>query len=499
MARWPQPFRVTGLGLALLLVFAMPARGQDSLILGLVLEPPHLDPTAGTAAAIDEVVYANVFEGLTRIGPHGSVRPALAQRWSVSTNGRAYTFHLRQGVRFHDGTAFTAADVKYSLDRARGEGSANAQKRLFAPIDRVEVIDDATVRLHLARPAGDLPFTLGLGDAVIVAPESAAKNKQRPIGTGPFRFARWRRGDAIMLERFQGYWGRAAPLQRAIFKIIPDNNAAFAAVKAGVVHAFANFPAPETLGLLERDSDLRVVRGATEGETILALNNGHPALSDIRVRRALAHAVDKRAVIKGALFGNGTPIGTHFPPYHRAALDLADFYPHDPGRARALLAQAGYAVGLRLRLALPPPAYARRGGEIVAAQLRAVGVDVEIQAMEWAQWLERVFANKDYDMTIVAHTEPRDIGIYARPDYYFNYADPSFNALIDRLERSPDPADRTRLLHKAQRKLAEDAVNVFLFQLPKLGVWDRRLRGLWHDSPVQANDLSEVRWAEDPA
>ncbi|MGE5766400.1 MAG: ABC transporter substrate-binding protein, partial [Bacteroidota bacterium] len=220
------------------------AAAKDSLVLAMVLEPPHLDPTAGAAAAIDEVVYANVFEGLTRIDRNGAVQPALAERWTISDDGLTYTFTLQQGVTFHDGTSFDSADVKFSFERAMADDSTNAQKGLFASIAAVETPDAATVVLTLKQPAGNLLFNLGWGDAVIVAPESAATNNSDPVGTGPFKFERWVKGDRIELVRNADYWGESAKLARATIKIIPDPAAATAAMLAGDVDAFANFPAP---------------------------------------------------------------------------------------------------------------------------------------------------------------------------------------------------------------------------------------------------------------
>ena len=165
------------------------------------------------------------------------------------------------------------------------------------------------------------------------------------------------------------------------------------------------------------------------------MNNANTALSDIRVRRAVAHAIDRQAIIDGAMFGSGTPIGSHFAPHHPAYVDLTGLYPHDVTKAKALLAEAGYADGLKLRLTLPPPSYARRGGEVIAAQLAAVGIEAEIIPVEWAQWLKQVFKATDYDLTIVSHTEPFDIGIYARDSYYFNYKSERFNTVYAELQK----------------------------------------------------------------
>ena len=482
--------------LACAALFAMPAQAaRTDLTLGIALEPPHLDPTAGAAAAIDEVVYANVFEGLTRIDRDGAVRPALAKSWNVSEDGLAYTFELRDNVRFHDGSTFDARDVVFSLDRARGPDSTNAQKPLFDAIESVEAVDASTVRIRLSRPDGALPYKLGWGDAVMVAPESAASNRENPIGTGPFRFDRWIRGSSISLARNDEYWGDPVALEKATFRVVPDPAAATSALQAGDIQAFPNFPAPELVPVFDADPRFDVDLGSTEGETILAINNARPPLDDVRVRRAIAKAIDRSAIITGAMFGIGTPIGSHFPPHHPAYVDLTAETAYDPEAARQLLADAG-ASDLSLTLELPPPTYARRGGEIVARSLRDIGIDVEIEPIEWSRWLDKVFTQRDFDLTIVSHTEPNDIGIYARPDYYFGYSSPEFDAINAGLEREADVDARYDLMREAQRLLSRDAVNAFLFQLAKVGISDSRIEGLWSDAPIQANDLTDVRWRD---
>jgi peptide/nickel transport system substrate-binding protein len=461
----------------------------------MVLEPPNLDPTAGAAAAIDEVVYANLFEGLTRFGPDGSVQPALARSWDVAEGGTVYTFHLAEGVQFHDGTGFDAEDVKFSLDRARAEDSANAQKALFAGIEAVEVLDPTTVQITLAAPDGAFPFKMAWGDAVIVAPESVANAATHPVGTGPFAFADWVQGDHVTLAAFPGYWGAKPALQTATFRFISDPTAAFAAMMAGDVDAFPNFPAPETLAQFQADPRFSVIVGSTEGETILAMNHRTAALANPKVRAAIAHAINRADIIEGAMFGFGTPIGSHFAPHNPDYIDLTAQSSFDPEAARALLAEAGQ-TNLKLRLALPPPTYARRGGEILAAQLAAVGIQTEITNLEWAGWLETVFKGHDFDLTIVSHTEPMDIGIYARPDYYFGYQNADFNAAMAALDTATDPAERRALLQQAQELLAADHANGFLFQLAKTGVANAKLEGLWANAPTQANDLTAVTWRD---
>jgi peptide/nickel transport system substrate-binding protein len=469
---------------------------QTDLTIALQLEPPHLDPTSAAAGAIDSVLYSNVFEGLTRFMSDGSVVAGLAESWEISEDGTTYTFALRDGVSFHDGTTMDAKDVKFTLDRARAEDSANAQKALFAGISEVIVIDPNTVEVKLSAADGNFLFNMAWGDAVIVAPESIETIKQTPIGTGPFKFDNWVQGDRIEISRNTSYWGDAPALEAATFKFISDPTAAFAAMMAQDIDAFAGFPAPENLPQFEADPRFQVLVGSTEGETILSTNNKLPPLDDVRVREAIAHAIDRQAIIDGAMFGLGTPIGTHFAPHNPDYVDLTAQSNYDPEKSKALLAEAGYADGFTITLKLPPPSYARRGGEIIASQLRAVGIETEITNLEWAQWLEEVFRGKDFGLTIVSHTEPFDIGIYARPDYYFQYDNPTFQELMTTLGTTSDPAARSEFLAQAQTMIADDYVNGYLFQLAFPTVADARITGLWQNAPTQATDLTGVSWSE---
>ncbi len=484
------------LAAALVLACSSASAARTDITIGMQLEPPNLDPTGAAAAAIDEVVYANIFEGLTRFLPDGSVAPALASSWEVSEDGLQYSFTLRTGVSFHDGTGFDADDVVFSLDRARAEDSTNAQKGLFAGIDSVEATDPATVVVTLSQANGALPFNLAWGDAVIVAPESIEQAKTAPVGTGPFVFSKWVQGDQVEIVRNPDYWGEPAQLEKATFKFISEPTAAFAALMAGDVDAFPVYPAPENLPQLDADPRFSVVLGSTEGETILSINNKLAPFDNKLVRQAVAHAIDRSAIIDGAMFGYGTPIGSHFAPHHPAYLDLTGNSPYDPERARALLAEAGLADGFETTLKLPPPSYARRGGEIIAAQLREVGIKVEISNLEWAQWLEQVFRGKDYGLTIVSHTEPMDIGIYANPEYYFQYDNAELQQLMVDLEATAEDDARSEILQQAQTIISEDYVNGYLFQLAKTGVANAKISGLWENAPTQANDLTKVFWQD---
>jgi ABC-type dipeptide/oligopeptide/nickel transport system permease component/ABC-type transport system substrate-binding protein len=470
-----------------------PAQAKDSLTIGMQLEPPVLDPTVNPAAAISEALYGNLFEGLVQFAPDGSVQPCLAESWEISSDGLSYVFHLRSGVRFHNGTAFDAGTAKYSLERALAPQSANPQRSRIAAVRAVEALDDRTLRLTLSRRSGGLLQSLAWGAFVMVEPRSAPGNSTEPVGTGPFRFLAWSRGDSLTLERNESYWGKLAHLERVRFEFISDPSAAYAALMAGDIDVFSNYPAPESFAQFAADPRFKVFVGSTEAETVLALNNHRPPLDDLRVRRAVAYALDRHAIIDGAMFGYGTPIGSHFPPHSPDYVDLTGIYPHDPGRARALLAQAGYPNGFSVTLKLPPPSYARRAGEIVASQLAEVGIAVRIEELEWAQWLDQVFTRHDFDMSIVAHAEPMDYDIYARDDYYFGYSDPEFKALIAALEDAIDPRTRHELLENIQRKIAQDSVNGFLFQYPRLAVRNAHIEGIDFDNPLGVVDLKQAR------
>jgi len=472
------------------------AQARTDVKVGLVLEPPSLDPTAEAAAAVDEVLYANVFEGLTRIIADGSVVPALAKSWDISEDGLTYTFHLVEGAKFHDGTDFNADDVKFSLDRINAEGSLNAQKALYASIASVEVVDPATVKLTLKQPDGNLIYNLAWGDAVIVAPESADNNKTNPIGTGPFSFKDRVEGQTITLEKNQSYWGTPAKLEGATFLFVKDPTNAFAFLQTGDIDTFPNFPAPETVAQFQNDPRFRVVIGSTEGETVLSMNNAKPPLDNVKVREAIAHAIDRQAIIDGAMFGYGTPIGTFLSPANPDYIDLTAQSNYDPEKSKALLAEAG-VTDLTLSLKLPPvEGYARRGGEIIASQLAAVGIKTEVTNLEWAQWLSEVFTDKNYDLTIVSHTEPNDIGIFARDGYYFNYANADFKQIIADLAVTSDPAKRSELTKAAEQNLADNYAAGFLFELAKVGVENAKLKGMWENAPTQATDLTGVSWEQ---
>jgi len=468
---------------------------KDSVTIGMRLEPPGLDPTTGAAAAISQITLYNLFEGLTKITPDGGVGPGLATSWTASDDFKTWTFKLVKGTTFHDGSAFDAADAKFTFERNAGKDSKNKRKDRFANMASIEVVDASTLKIQLKDTNPDFLFNLGESTAVIVAPETAETNKTNPIGTGPYKFSKWTKGDSVELVKYDK-WRNASALKinKVTFRFVSDSAAQVAAMFAGDLDLLPIGPPRESVPQFEAHADFEVQEGNTNGETILAMNNTSKYLSDIRIRRAVQHAINRQELIDAAEFGYGTPIGSHFAPHHPAYVDLTGVYPYDPEKAKALLVEAGYKDGLTLTLKLPPPAYARRGGEVIAAMLEEVGIKTEIENVEWAQWLDVVYKKRNYDLSIVSHVEPMDIGIYARDSYYYNYKSEDFNAIYAKAAKELDVAKRTEYLQQAQRKLTEDAVNGYLFQLAKTAVFRKGLTGVWKDSHIFVNDVSAMSW-----
>jgi peptide/nickel transport system substrate-binding protein len=468
---------------------------KDAIVLAMALEPsPGLDPTGGAASSISEVTLYNIYETLTKVNSDGTVTPLLAESWEVSPDLKTYTFKLRKGVKFHNGEPFNARAVKFSFDRAGGEKSTNKDKRTFANLS-TQVVDDYTVVILNNEIDPDFPFLLGQGTAIIVEPKSVDTNATKPVGTGPFRMENWVKGSSITLAKWDGYRSAGAiKLKKATFRFIPDPAAQVAALLAGDVDAFPRVT-PRSVPQFKQNPRFQVVVSGSRAKTILAINNKKKPLDDVRVRRAIAAAIDRKAVIQGAGDGYGVPIGSHYVPGAFGYVDTTGVNPYNPEKAKALLKEAGVTTPLELTLTLPPPPYARQGGEVIAAQLAKVGINAKLQNVEWAQWLSGTYGAKNYDLTIVSHVEPFDFGNFAKPDYYWNYQSPKFNDLYSKIKTAQRPADRAKLLAEAQRLIADDCVHAFLYQPQWVTVANKNIKGLWHDMPIFVNDLSVMSWA----
>jgi peptide/nickel transport system substrate-binding protein len=480
-------------------VTAGPAEAQapQSLVVQVATEPPGLDLTASPASAIAAVVHYNIQECLVKVDRAGKIVPWLAERWHTADN-RNYTFFLKRGVRFHNGRELRAADVKFVFERAANPETKHPQRVRYANIANIIVKDDYTVTLSLRELDASFLLTLARQGSVIYPREAADTLKSEPLGTGPFRLGEWVRGDRIVLLRHPEYHVKGVPkLDRVTYRFIPDPNAALAALKAGDIDAAMFGIGPEHVPDLQKDARFQVVIGETTNDVILAMNNGKKPFSDVRVRRAITHAIDKKEVVKGAMFGFGRVLGSNVDPLNPYFVDLANAMPHDPAKARKLLAEAGYPNGFEAVLKVAPQYYYTvRTGEILVSQLQKVGVKVKIEQIEWGQWLSRVWREADYDLTIIGHAEPWDINNYANPKYYFRYDNTEFQKLFKESEVTIDDRARRELYVTMQRKLVEDAPAVWLYVHPRLAVTKKGVQGLWKDLPIPAFDLSEVAWAK---
>jgi peptide/nickel transport system substrate-binding protein len=468
---------------------------KSRVTLAMVLEPTGLDPTIAPAAAIGEIVHYNVLEGLAKVNVDGSVTPLLAESWTMDPDGKSYTFRLKKGVKFSDGEAFDASDVKFSFERAKAEGSTNkAKKAVFDNIRRIDTPDAHTVILTLENADPNFLFRMGENTAVILDPKSAAGTATKPIGTGPFTFDDWKKGNSVSLKKWPGFRdAKNVKIERVTFRFINDPAARVAALLAGDIDGVPRLDAPQALKQLQGDKRFNVAIGDTAGKGILAINNKKKPFDDVRVRRAIAQAIDRKAFIDGVLEGLGKPIGSHFAPTDAGYVDLTSAAPYDVEKAKALLKEAGVATPLNVTLTLPPPQYARKGGEVIAAQLAKVGIVAKIENVEWAQWLGGTFKG-NFDLTIINHVEPLDYMQYANTGYYWGYDSKAFRDLAARHAAAVNPKERARLFGELQRLIAADAVNAFIFNPSQVSVAKKGLKGLWSSSPIFANDMAAVSW-----
>jgi peptide/nickel transport system substrate-binding protein len=477
---------------------AQPAAGPGSLVVQLTSEPPGLDLTATPASATATVVFFNIQEALVRVDQEGRLAPWLAERWQAADPVH-YTFFLKKGVRFHNGRPFTADDVKFVLERARDPQNKHPHPKHYEDIESIQVKDPHTVTISLKQPNAMFLYNLARQGSVMYPREAVAQLKSEPIGTGPFALERWDRGDRIVLKRNPAYHVTGVPkLDRVTFRYIPDPNAALAALQAGDVDVVGFGLGPENVEVVRKAPALQVIVGQTTSDVILALNNAKKPYSDVRVRRALTHAIDKDEIVKATMFGFGRVLGSNVDPLNPYFVDMTKAVPHDPGKARQLLAEAGYPNGFDAVLKVSPNyPYAVRAGEVIVQQLGKVGVRVKLEQIEWGQWLDRVYRQADYDMTIIGHAEAWDAGNYANPKYYFRYDSPRFQEAFKQSETTPDDGKRRALYQELQRIMADEAPVVWLYAYPRIVAAKKGVQGIPKDLPAGPSfDASEVGWAK---
>jgi peptide/nickel transport system substrate-binding protein len=436
---------------------APPEGDGADVVVGAVLEPTSLDIVHTAGAALDQILLDNIYETLLTTDESGAIQPGLAQLPEVSADGTVYTFTLQEGVTFHDGDPLTSADVVWSLEALSAEDGNPAED--LAAITSITAPDELTVELTLDQPDNDLLFNLTRRAGAVLAAD-ATDLENTAVGTGPFVFEQWNIGTSISLGVNTDYWGEVPSISGVTFLYFTDPNAAVNAFTTGDVDILTGVNS-DLVGPLQDNPDYVVNEGTTNGEFTLGFNNTRGALTDRNVRLAIRQAIDKEGVIE-LYNGFGTIIGGPVPPTDPWYEDLTDIAPFDPDASRQLLADAGYADGLDL-VFVYPNIYPTTTAEYVASQLADVGINVEIQTVEFSVWLEQVYTNGDYDLTAVLHVEPHDIANYANPDYYWHYDSAEVQQLVGDAKVAATPEEATELLKQAARKISEDSPVDWLF------------------------------------
>jgi peptide/nickel transport system substrate-binding protein len=460
--------------------------GRESVAIGFVLAPATLDITEGSGAAIPQALLYNVYETLVKIDDEANIQPLLAKEWDITDDGLTYTFTLNEDVTFHNGDELTAEDVKFSFDRnATNEKAPGLVKATFAPVESVDAPDATTVVVTLTEPSRNFLFNIAQTGGVVVNEASVPELATKPNGSGPYQFKEYVTESSLSLTRYDGYWGEAPAIRDVTFKYYDDPTALANSIKSGEIDIIDNLT-PELFQQFRDDPDnFEVVEGQTNGETIIAYNNSRPPLDDVRVRQALTYAVDKEAVVAGAEGGLAKIIGSHASTNDPWFLDLSDTYPHDPEKAQELLADAN-AENLNLTMHVPPTPYAKSVSQIVQSQLQKVGVNVTLKDVEFPLWLDEVFTNANYDLTVISHVEARDVNQYGNPQYYWRYDDPETQRLLKEAEATTDEQASDELYQQVLRRINEQAVNNWLYLLPRLQVVRKGITGY----PTASTSLS---------
>lgn len=447
---------------------AAAADPDATLEVGFATVPASLDFTSTGGAAIVQALVGNVYEGLVQVDGGGEIQPLLATAWSVSDDGLRYSFTLREGVTFHDGSPFSAETVKFSLERIK-DWTANTPANLAA-LDHVEVVSDTEVVVVLSEPNANALLWLAGPLGAMFDPDSVGNLAVTANGTGPFTFESYDQGVAMTLSRNDAYWGEPAGVARATFVYYADASAAANALRTGGMDALFQAEAYDQIASFEASDEYTVTIGSTQGVVVSALNGNREALADPRVRQAISYAVDKEAVLAAATSGYGTILGGPAVPTDPYYVDLADTYAYDPEKATELLTQAG-ATSLSLTFTVPNRPYAQAVAQVIQSDLAAVGVTATLEQQEFpAVWLEQTFTNHEFDMSVTNHVESRNVWNYANPDYYWSYSSDVADGYFAEARAAVDADTYDASMAGAIQQIVDDAASLWLYNPPNIVV-----------------------------
>ncbi|WP_345752352.1 ABC transporter substrate-binding protein [Microbacterium rhizophilus] len=460
-----------------------------TLRVGLVLEPGNLDIRHTSGAALEQILIDNVYEGLVTRDSLNEITPSLAEDYEVSPDGLTYTFTIPEGVTFHGGGELTASDVVASYNAVRNDESIIGHAQM-AHVTAVDAPDERTVVLTLDQPDQNLLFSL-TGPAGLVFDEGDETDlKTDANGTGPFTLENWTQGDGITLARFDDYWSDPAGVGSVEVSYIPDYTAGVNAALDGSLDVLTAV-LPELSPQLDGQNGFTLARGKTTDKATLAFNNQRAPLDDARVREALRLAIDHDALVEAV--GAGTTQFGPIPALDPGYEDLSDVVQFDPDRARQLLAEAG-EENLSLTLTIPS-FYGTTVSTYLVSAFNDIGVDLEVDPVEFPTWLQDVYTNKDYELSFVLHVEPRDFANWANPDYYFGYDSAEVQELYAEAMATVDPDDSAALLAQAARIVSEDHAADWLYTVETITALGTGVAGFPTDSTNSRIDLSAVTLA----
>lgn len=462
---------------------------SSTLTVGFTLEPPTLDLTTSDAASIPQLLLYNVYETLVKMDSTGAIKPLLATGYDISDDGTTYTFHLDPGAKFASGTPVDADAVVAGINRMRN-GTSSALKSQMAVVSDVQAQDAHTVDVRLSQPSNFWLYSMTSTAGMIVDP-AVTDMATQPMGSGPYMFDSWTKGDRITLKKNPSYWGSAANFDQVVFRYIADPNAMVAAMLSSGLDVVGEMTSPDSLSLFSDTSVYTVIKGTTNGEIVLGFNHDRASLQNLLVRQAICYAIDRQALVDTVWAGQGQVIGSMVVPTDPYFEDLSGVYPYDPGKAKQLLAQAG-AENLTLSLRVPITPYAPPAATFIASQLAQVGITVNVEELDFSsRWLPEVYLGGDYDMTIVAHVEARDIVNFANPNYYWHYDNPQFQQLIEQADQAT-PSQFITDMKQAARMLADDAAADWLFVFPNLIVAKAGITGIGENATSLSFDVTQI-------
>jgi len=460
-----------------------PAGLRDTLVFAASADATTLDPHNTTDTESDQVIMM-MYETLIGFDHDMKIVPRLAERWEVAPDGVTWTFQLRQGIRFHDGTLFNADAVHRNFARVMDPVANHKRLVLFDMIDRVEAVDERTVRITTKYPFGAFEPTMAHVSAAIVNPAVAAtfgkdfgSAADRASGTGPYRIVSWKKDQEIVLERNDDYWGEKGRTKRIVYRPIPEAASRVLALEAGDVDVITRVPSAD-IARLEKEPGIAVTKTPSVGMQQFRFNVARKPYNDTRVRQAISYAINRRAIVDNLVSSFARPSTGALTPIMRGYANLGEI-PYDPDKARALLKAAGYPNGFRTRIATTPRyPMGVELAEALAADLKKVGIEAAIDVIEWGTmvtyWAGLPPEKNPQEIFIMgagASTADADWGL--RPIFrsaptnennYGYYSNAEFDRVIEAAMRETDAEKRQQLYRRAQEIVyLEDPGAVWLF------------------------------------